>query len=225
MRRPALILLLAVLAAGRLRLVRGRRRRRPGRGADRRTVGRAGVRRGSGDARLETAVPDPSWEQLGPGLDMPAGRPEEVRHVHDLRVDPEDPEAVKSLLADKDTAKPLQADADGIYWDFDELAKSTSPRSATARTSSSPGGTRSREGHGRALAASVVGVLRAVPAARLRLERRPAPRRHSAPCSKLRPPWGGSTGRSSSSPAPAAASAARPRSSSPRRARASASPT
>ena len=31
---------------------------------------------------------------------------------------------MRSLLADKDTAKPLQADADGIYWDYDELAKS-----------------------------------------------------------------------------------------------------
>ena len=31
---------------------------------------------------------------------------------------------MRSLLADKDTAKPLQADADGIYWDFDELAGS-----------------------------------------------------------------------------------------------------
>ena len=39
-------------------------------------------------------------------------------------VDPEDLEAVGSLLADKDTAEPLEPDADGIYWDYDELAKS-----------------------------------------------------------------------------------------------------
>ena len=31
---------------------------------------------------------------------------------------------MRSLLADKDTAEPLQPDADGIYWDYDELAKS-----------------------------------------------------------------------------------------------------
>ncbi len=39
-------------------------------------------------------------------------------------VAPDDPEAVRSLLADKDTAEPLEADASGIYWDYDELAKS-----------------------------------------------------------------------------------------------------
>ena len=31
---------------------------------------------------------------------------------------------MRSLLADKDTAEPLERGADGIYWDYDELAKS-----------------------------------------------------------------------------------------------------
>jgi hypothetical protein len=73
---------------------------------------------------LETAAPDPAWEQLGPGLDIPPAEQERYGTFTIYVVDPEDPEAVGSLLADKDTAQPLQADADGIYWDFDELAKS-----------------------------------------------------------------------------------------------------
>lgn len=67
---------------------------------------------------------DPSWEQLGPGLDVPPATQKEYGTFTIYVVDPEDPEAVRSLLADKDTAKPLQADANGIYWDYDELAKS-----------------------------------------------------------------------------------------------------
>jgi hypothetical protein len=77
-----------------------------------------------GMPELETAAPDPSWEQLGPGLDIPPAAQERYGTFTIYVVDPEDPEAVRSLLADKDTAKALQADADGIYWDYDELAKS-----------------------------------------------------------------------------------------------------
>jgi hypothetical protein len=74
---------------------------------------------------LETAAgSDPSWEQLGPGLDVPPATQKKYGTFTIYVVDPEDPEAVRSLLADKDTAKPLQADANGIYWDYDELAKS-----------------------------------------------------------------------------------------------------
>jgi nitrous oxide reductase accessory protein NosL len=73
---------------------------------------------------LESAVADPSWEQLGPGLDVSPATQKKYGTFTIYVVDPEDPQAVRSLLADKDTAKPLQADADGIYWDYDELAKS-----------------------------------------------------------------------------------------------------
>jgi hypothetical protein len=71
-----------------------------------------------------TAMPDPSWEQLSLGLDLPAADQKRYGTFTIYVVDAEDPEAVRSLLADKDTAKPLTADADGIYWDFDELARS-----------------------------------------------------------------------------------------------------
>jgi hypothetical protein len=74
---------------------------------------------------LETAAgSDPSWEQLSLGLDLSPAAQERFGTFTIYVVDPEDPEAVRSLLADKDTAKPLERGADGIYWDFDELAKS-----------------------------------------------------------------------------------------------------
>ena len=74
---------------------------------------------------LETAAgSDPSWEQLSLGLDLSPAAQERFGTFTIYVVDPEDPVAVRSLLADKDTAKPLERGADGIYWDFDELAKS-----------------------------------------------------------------------------------------------------
>ena len=73
---------------------------------------------------LQRSVPDPSWEQLGLGLDLPAADQRKYGTFTIYVVDPEDPEAVRSLLADKDTAEPLEPDANGIYWDYDELAKS-----------------------------------------------------------------------------------------------------
>jgi hypothetical protein len=74
---------------------------------------------------LETAAgSDPSWEQLSLGLDLSPAAQERFGTFTIYVVDPEDPEAVRSLLADKDTGKSLEPDADGIHWDFDELAKS-----------------------------------------------------------------------------------------------------
>ena len=124
MRRPALIFLLAVLAAGGC----GSSADDDGDDQEGAPIAAQSVVQEFDEAPgmpdLETAVPDPSWEQLGPGLDMPAADQKKYGTFTIYVVDPEDPEAVKSLLADKDTAKPLQADADGIYWDFDDLAKS-----------------------------------------------------------------------------------------------------
>jgi hypothetical protein len=67
---------------------------------------------------------DPAWDQLGPGLDLPAADQKRYGTFTIYVVDPEAPEAVASLVADKDTAEPIEADANGIYWDVDELAKS-----------------------------------------------------------------------------------------------------
>ncbi len=81
--------------------------------------------REAGMPRLQIApVPDPSWDQLGFGLDAPPATQERYGTFAIYVVDPGDDEAVASLLADKDTAQPIQPDADGIYWDYDELAKS-----------------------------------------------------------------------------------------------------
>jgi hypothetical protein len=123
MRRPALIFLLVVLLAG---------CGSSGGGDDEDQAAPIGSQEviqqfeeTPGLPPLATAAgSDPSWEQLGPGLDVPPATQKEYGTFTIYVVDPEDPEAVRSLLADKDTAKPLQADANGIYWDYDELAKS-----------------------------------------------------------------------------------------------------
>ena len=81
-------------------------------------------REAPGMPALVSAAPDPSWEQLGPALDVPPASQEKYGTFTIYVVDPEDPEAVRSLLADKDTGEPLEADADGIHWDYDDLSKS-----------------------------------------------------------------------------------------------------
>jgi hypothetical protein len=124
MRRPALVLLLVALLAG---------CGSSGGGDDEdqqaAPIGAQEVMQqfeeAPGGPPLETAAgSDPSWEQLGPGLDVSPATQKKYGTFTIYVVDPEDPEAVRSLLADKDTAQPLEADAEGIYWDYDALAKS-----------------------------------------------------------------------------------------------------
>jgi hypothetical protein len=120
MRRPALVLLLAALLAG---------CGSSGSDDDQEAAPIAAqtvVQRFSevpGMPRLQN-VPDASWSQLGPGLDVPPAAQERFGTFTIYVVDPGDTDGVQSLLADKDTGEALEADADGIYWDFDELAKS-----------------------------------------------------------------------------------------------------
>jgi hypothetical protein len=82
-------------------------------------------RQAPGHPRLRRApVPDAAWEQLGFGLDPP---PEIQRRYGTFTiyvVKPDRSEAVGSLLRNKATQKPLQADARGIYWEYDTLARS-----------------------------------------------------------------------------------------------------
>jgi hypothetical protein len=120
MRRPALVLLLAALLAG---------CGSSGSDDNQETAPIAAqtvVQRFDevpGMPRLQN-VPDPSWSQLGPGLDVPPATQEEFGTFTIYIVDPADPDGLQSLLADKDTGEALEPDADGIYWDYDELAKS-----------------------------------------------------------------------------------------------------
>jgi hypothetical protein len=71
-----------------------------------------------------TAEPDAAWEQLGLGLNVS----EELRRRYGVFnvyvVKPTRTEAVQSLLKDKETRKTLEQDAQGIFWEFDELARS-----------------------------------------------------------------------------------------------------
>jgi hypothetical protein len=85
----------------------------------------AQFKRASGGTQLRgTATPDTAWEQLGLGLNATPAQQKEYGTFSIYVVEPENDEAVTSLLSDKDTAKPLARAGDGIYWDFDELAGS-----------------------------------------------------------------------------------------------------
>ena len=72
---------------------------------------------------LQETVPDPSWEQLGFGLDAPPRVLREFGTFSIYVVDDEDPEALESLLRDKATGEPLELDDSGIYWERDSLSK------------------------------------------------------------------------------------------------------
>jgi hypothetical protein len=85
----------------------------------------AQFKQASGGTQLRgTATPDAAWEQLGLGLNATPAQQREYGTFSIYVVEPENDEAVTSLLSDKDTAKPLARTEDGIYWDFDELAGS-----------------------------------------------------------------------------------------------------
>jgi hypothetical protein len=85
----------------------------------------AQFKRSSGGTTLRgTATPDAAWEQLGLGLNATPAQQQRYGTFSIYVVEPDHDEAVASLLSDKDTAKPLERGDEGIYWDFDELAKS-----------------------------------------------------------------------------------------------------
>jgi hypothetical protein len=73
---------------------------------------------------LEAAAEqDPSWEQLSYGLDPSPAVLRRYGIFSVYVIEPGNVQAVSSLLADKGTGAPLEADGDGIYWERDSLSK------------------------------------------------------------------------------------------------------
>jgi hypothetical protein len=62
---------------------------------------------------------DPAWEQLGLGLNVSDRLLRRYGVFTIYVVEPGNAKAVKSLLTNKTTGKPLEPDADGIYWELD----------------------------------------------------------------------------------------------------------
>jgi hypothetical protein len=82
-------------------------------------------REAPGQPRLRpTQEPDAAWQQLGLGLNISEALRERYGVFNVYVVKPGRAEAVSSLLKDKDTRETLTPDADGIYWEFDDLAHS-----------------------------------------------------------------------------------------------------
>ncbi len=76
----------------------------------------------TGEELEEAAGTDPAWEQLNFGLN-PSPELVERYGIFSIYVtDPANDEAVESLLTNKDTGEPLEAGADGVYWEKDTLS-------------------------------------------------------------------------------------------------------
>jgi hypothetical protein len=65
------------------------------------------------------AVADVAFDQLGYGLDQPKSLVDRYGIFSVYVGKPGRGQAVESLLKDKATGKPLERDADGIYWELD----------------------------------------------------------------------------------------------------------
>ena len=76
----------------------------------------------AGRALEQTDVPDAAWQQLGYGLNPSRALQRRFGIFNVYVVEAGNDDAVASLLSDKGTGKPLQADADGIYWERDSLS-------------------------------------------------------------------------------------------------------
>ncbi|MGH3033419.1 MAG: hypothetical protein ACRDON_02540 [Gaiellaceae bacterium] len=82
-------------------------------------------RQAPGHPRLRTAAgADAAWEQLGLGLNASQQllRRYGTFTVYVVRSGRD--AAVRSLLSNKETRKPLEEDERGIYWEYDTLARS-----------------------------------------------------------------------------------------------------
>ena len=71
----------------------------------------------------EAAGEDPAWEQLSIGLDPPEELVREYGIFSIYVVKPGHGQAVRSLLRDKVTGKPLERDVRGIYWEYDRSSR------------------------------------------------------------------------------------------------------
>ena len=81
-------------------------------------------RQAPGQPKLRQAPPGEAWEQLSFGLNVP----EKLRTRYGVFsvyvVEASRPEAVRSLLRNKETRKALQADDFGVYWEYDTFSRS-----------------------------------------------------------------------------------------------------
>jgi hypothetical protein len=73
----------------------------------------------AGRALEDAAVPDAAWRQLSYGLDPPPALVRRYGIFSVYVVESGNEEAVESLLRDKSTGRPLDADERGIRWERD----------------------------------------------------------------------------------------------------------
>lgn len=81
-------------------------------------------RQATGQPKLRRAPAGEAWEQLGLGLNVPQNLLRRYGVFSVYVVEPGRPEAIRSLLANKETRKALARDEAGIYWEYDTLSRS-----------------------------------------------------------------------------------------------------
>jgi hypothetical protein len=82
-------------------------------------------RQAPGQPRLRRAAgTDAAWEQLSFGLNVSPKLQRQYGTFNVYVVEPRRLEAVDSLLTNKETRKPLEQAAGGLYWELDTLAGS-----------------------------------------------------------------------------------------------------
>lgn len=81
-------------------------------------------RQAPGAPKLRKAPADPAWEQLNFGLDVPEKLHTRYGVFNVYVVKPGRPQAVDSLLTNKETLKALKKSRDGVYWEYDTHARS-----------------------------------------------------------------------------------------------------
>lgn len=79
---------------------------------------------GSPHLREAGGDPDPAFRQLGFGLNPSQKLLARYGVFSIYVVDPDRPQALTSLLRDKATGQPLEADPNGVYWEQDTQSRS-----------------------------------------------------------------------------------------------------
>jgi hypothetical protein len=81
-------------------------------------------RQEAGSPLLRVGGDDPAFEQLSFGLNPPKRLLDRYGVFSIYVVKPDRPEAMDSLLRDKGTGAPLEADGNGVYWERDTQSRS-----------------------------------------------------------------------------------------------------
>ena len=172
-REPSSLLVAARRPGARRRRLRLVGRQRAGRRRSLRRRCAASSARCPAMPALQGAAPDPSWEQLGSGLDIPPADSEASTALHDLRRRPGEPEAVARSSPTRTRASRSRPTPTGSTGTWTSCRAPTSPEALRLERRPRTGGTSGRRRAPTTLAASRRGPARLRAANRTHLREQP----------------------------------------------------